>query len=99
MEFLGSVGVIFSLAGDGKKCTIVHIITNAEVPIEVALSYIIILLGLPFPQLYGENCNLLYLLDSTRAEIGQFNGRYSTVRPAKSKTLFSRALFQDEEIK
>ena len=33
-----------------------------------------------------------------RAAIGQFSGPYSTVRPAKSKTLFLRALFQDKEI-
>ena len=29
---------------------------------------------------------LLYLLDSTRAAIGQFSGPYCTVRPAKSRT-------------
>ena len=36
-----------------------------------------------------------YLLGSTCAAIGQFSGLYSTVRPAKSKTLFLHALFQD----
>ena len=41
---------------------------------------------------------LLYLLDGMRAAIGQFNGPYCTVQPAKSKTLFSRVLFQDKEI-
>ena len=41
---------------------------------------------------------LLYLLYSTRATIGQFSGPYSTVRLAKSKTVFWRALFQDKEI-
>ena len=41
---------------------------------------------------------LLYLLDSTRTAIGQFSGPNSTVRPAKSKTLFLQALFQDKEI-
>ena len=30
----------------------------------------------------GEYLLLLYLLDSTRAAIGQFSGPYSTVRPA-----------------
>ena len=39
---------------------------------------------------------LLYLLQSTRAAIGQFSGPYSSVRPDKSKTLFLRALFQDK---
>ena len=29
---------------------------------------------------------------------GQFRGPYSTVRPAKSKTMFLRALFQDKDI-
>ena len=33
-----------------------------------------------------------------RAAIGQFSGPYSTVRPAKSKTLFLHALFLDKEI-
>ena len=33
-----------------------------------------------------------------RAAIGQFSRPYSTVGPGKSKTLFSRALFQDKEI-
>ena len=41
---------------------------------------------------------LLYLLDSTRAAIGQLSGPYSTVRPAKSKSLFFRALFQEKEV-
>ena len=39
-----------------------------------------------------------YRLDSKRTVIGQFIGPYSTVRPAKFKTLFLRALFQDKEI-
>ena len=33
-----------------------------------------------------------------RAVIGQLSGLYSTVRHAKSKTLFLGALFQDKEI-
>ena len=37
--------------------------------------------------------HLLYLLDSTRAATGQFSGPFSTVRPAKSKSLFLRTLF------
>ena len=41
---------------------------------------------------------LLYLLDNRHAVIGQFSGPYSTVQPAKSKTFFLRALFQDKEI-
>ena len=49
-----------------------------------------------FPLFYSiSNIILFYLLDSTRAAIGQFSGPYSTARPVKSKTLFLRALFQD----
>ena len=44
-----------------------------------------------------DKSSLLYLLDSMRATIGQFCGPYSTVRPAKSKTSFLHALFQDKE--
>ena len=41
----------------------------------------------------GTSLYYTVLLDSTRAAIGQFNGPYSTVPPAKSKTLFLRAPF------
>ena len=50
------------------------------------------------PARNGQDKSLLYLLDSTRSTIGQFGGPYSTVRPAKSKTLFLRAKLQDKEI-
>ena len=43
-----------------------------------------------------EYFSLLYLL--VRTAIGQFSGPYSSVRLAKSKILFVRALFQDKEI-
>ena len=40
--------------------------------------------GLPRPKIQmWIKCNLLYLLVSTRAVIGQFSGPYSPVRPAK----------------
>ena len=46
----------------------------------------------------GKYNTLLYLLDSACAAIGQFSGPYYIVWPAKSKTLFLRAVFQDKEI-
>ena len=38
---------------------------------------------------------LLYLIDSTRAVIGQFSGPYSPVRPAKILSFFVSELLRD----
>ena len=63
-----------SAFGQDRTTTVVATCSGLQIEADVAMH-----------RLYSL---LLYLLDSTRAVIGQFSGPYSTVRPAKFKALF-----------